>query len=758
MRWLIIAAAAIAGGVASWILVGPEPIHKRLLGAGIGVLVGGGVLFFVSGARVLLYTYINRRKLGKLQGRIRRALTEAQEKYEQELEEHQEPRRVRLHFAIAHLLQDEIDKSIQEFQQAHKLGACESNLFNNAGVALARRGKLTQSVEMLQKAISHNGHKGQPHINLAHVYQYAVADEEDLLIERALAEVDTSIETDGELPVHLHRRGLILLRANEIDEAVALFRRAMELASTGKTTFAGGDQTRLLQADSHTNIGLAMHAKTDIRAAVMHFQLALRADNGHGRALSDLGVMFLLQGDDAEALLTLQKAVHVDPKSAPVRNNLGYALCRAHSINDGIREFREAILLNPSLYEPYYNLGKVYLDANLLEPAEKNLTRAYQINPRSWEILVALAVVRIRQENWQQAVELLQHADKMGPNQPLILNSLATCHAIDGDYVMAQEVLQRAVAIDEGNDEIHAQLGWVYLLQDNVAMCANEMAVAIRHNSEVAEYHNNSGLCHIGRGAFDPAISSFRRALSIDPECIKPHYHLGYVYALQGKRDLAIKEWEVSVKIEDKFVDVHVNLGVAYFQKGQYELAVHEFKKVIAARQEQMDDFSNLGLALAKHGMEIRKASNARGDAKYKESVDRHRLAIDMFNRAISLEPNNVMLHSNRGLACYFANQAEEAVQEWAAVTRIDPSYARRRQKVMQSEFDETAVKFTELNIMDRADRVPPRTADLLYRLAPGYETEEWQFVIDDEGLVDVPEWERRSRHIERVLKALAVE
>jgi len=756
LRAVFIGVAALIGAAGGIFLVA-EDFHKvqRLYAGVIGAVTGGMLLYLVTGARVLYLTNKYRSRLRSLQGRMRHALSRAEEKYEKELEDKAGTYDPRLHLAIAHLLQDEIEKSVQEFQQAQKLGASKPVFFNNAGVAMARRGNLNQSVELFQKAAVLNGHQAHPHVNLAHAYLHAVADEEKLLIDHALDEIKQSVSVDGEKPVHLNSKGLIQVRAKRNDEAIATFKSAIELAASSNMS---GDEIKLSQADSNNNIGLALFNEGDVRGAVLQFQTAVRIDPGHGRALSNLGVMQLLQGDHTEALITMRNAARLDPRSAPVRNNLGYALCRTRTVNDGLREFREAVLLDPGFFEPYYNLGKVYLDEKVLEVAERNLTRAYQINPNSWELMAAIGVMRMDQEQWPQAIQLLEKADKLAPEQPLILTNLATCIALDGDYIRAQDILQKAVEYDELNSAVHNQLGWVYLLQENVSMCGNEMSAAIHLNPNIALYHNNYGLCLIGRGDYDNALSSFRKSLSLDPEYGKVHYHIGYVYALQGKLDQAIKEWENTQRLEAGFIDCLVNLGVAYYQSNKFDMAVTEFKRVIAARQHLMEDFSNLGLALAKQGVAIRKGARNREDPKWKESVEKHKLAVDMFDRALTLEPKNVMLHSNRGLACYFANRAEDAVMEWGMVSKLDPGYARRREKTMQSEFDESAIKFAQLEILHRADRVAPATADFVYQLSPGYDTEEWSVIIDDDDLINVPDWSQRSRHFERRLKALRIE
>src|SRR5258708_4219583 len=181
MRWVFIAAAALIGGSVAYLIVSEDFHHiKRAYAGVVGAVLGGVLLYLVTGARVLIWTNIYRHQMNRLQGRIKNALADAEEKYEKENEDKPGTYDARLHLAIAHLLHGDVEKSVQEFQQAQKLGASEGRFFNNAGVALARRGNLNQSVEMFQRAVSQNGHFGQPHVNLAHAYLHAVADEEEI--------------------------------------------------------------------------------------------------------------------------------------------------------------------------------------------------------------------------------------------------------------------------------------------------------------------------------------------------------------------------------------------------------------------------------------------------------------------------------------------------------------------------------------------------------------------------------------------------
>jgi tetratricopeptide (TPR) repeat protein len=746
-RWLAVAIAALISAFAAHMLVVEASGKVRTIASIVGAVLGAGLIYLVSGARVIYYTRKYRSRYGRLLSRKKHVLTTAEEKFEKQLEAQEGGWKPRHNLAISHLLQDEVEKSFQGFQQAQKLGASDPEFYNNVGVALARKGNLVQSVELFQKAVSMNGHKGQPSTNLAHAYWQVHADQEQLLIERAICEVERAIKIDGEKPIHRNRLGLILDRAGRYDEAVEQFNKALELAAGLKAE----------QADAYNNLGIAFVHKNDLRTAASHFQQALRLDPGHGRALSNLGILRLLQGDSADALEALQSAAMLDTRSAPVRSNLGYGLCRDGNINEGLREFREAILRDPNLFDPYYNLGKIYLDEKIMENAERNLARAIQLNPQSWEVLVAMAVIRLEQNKLPQAIQFLEKADTLAPNQPLIISNLAVCRALYGDLSGAEKLLQKAAELDEKNGEIHAQLGWVYLLQESVSLCANELTLAIQSNGEVADYHYNFGLCQTNQGQYDGALTSFRRTLQIDPEYKRAHYHVGYVHAIEKRFDQALKEWEVADRLERGFADLYVNMGVVYYQKGSYDQSVTQFRRVIAISQDRMDDFSNLGLALAKHGTTLKAASRNREDAKYKESVEKSKMAVEMFDRAIAIEPDNAMLHSNRGLACFFAHMPEEAMVEWATVTRLDPAYARRRGKAQQTEFDDSAIKFATMNILDRAAQVPTRTADFTFSLSPGYDTEDWAVMIEDEQMKEVPELNREAWEVERKLQSLRV-
>ncbi len=68
------------------------------------------------------------------------------------------------------------------------------------------------------------------------------------------------------------------------------------------------------------------------------------------------------EGRPAEALLDLERAVKLEPSSAPLRVNLGLALRRLGRRKDSERIYREGLDLDPENPDLHYNLATLALD------------------------------------------------------------------------------------------------------------------------------------------------------------------------------------------------------------------------------------------------------------------------------------------------------------------------------------------------------------------------------------------------------------
>ena len=112
------------------------------------------------------------------------------------------------------------------------------------------------------------------------------------------------------------------------------------------------------------------------------------------------------------------------------------------------------------------------------------------------------------------------------------------------------------------------------------------------------------------------------------------------------------------------------------------------------------------------------------------------------------------MLHSNRGLACFFASLPEEAMSEWGLVSKIDPAYANRRGKRLQSEYDDSQIALVPFSVPERAMPIPPKTAGYLPNYVAGYDTEEWDLILNNPALAKLSALRVELHSVDRALAA----
>lgn len=680
-----------------------------------------------------------------LHTRLTDLAAEIQERAEEDLKVPERTAAARLTLGGLALLQGEIEKSIHWFQQARQIGSAEAEFFNNAGVALARRGTLPQAVEMFDQAVRASPDVVAPRANFAHLFAETGVDEDPDAAASALGEIQRALAQEPKNPTLYNRLGLIFCRERRYEEAAAQFRQALAMA--------GSDAAA--QADAQNNIGLALSRSGDSPGAAQAFGAALQLDPNHAHALCNQSLTQMQETVVAAGLESLQRAARVDPASAGARANYGYGLCRIGAINEGILELKEALGMNSHLFRAAYNLGKAYADHDALDIAERYLARVLQFSPRSGEALTALGVIKTQQKMFPQAIEYFQSAIKIWPRRALSRSNLGIALGLAGDYQKAAAYLKKAAQLNPRDPHIPAQVGWIYLMQDNLTSGLDELGIAAGLDEHISEVQNNYGICYIALGKPDLALPRFKRTLDLNPDFHAVHYQWGYAYANLKSYDSALREWELTVRHEPANADCRVNRGVVFYQNGQIDEAIAEFRQVIVLRQTRMEDFSNLGLAYAKAGMNIRKAARNPQDPRMKQALERHKQAIDMFDRALAIDPRNVMLHSNRGLACFFASRAEEAMQEWGLVSQIDPAYARRRGKRQQSEFDDSQIALVPFSVPQRAASIPPKTGPYLPRFLAGYDTDEWDYLLGDPDLEKLRKMRLEARRLDREVNAL---
>lgn len=173
--------------------------------------------------------------------------------------------------------------------------------------------------------------------------------------------------------------GFALLAAAKYDEAIEALRRSPAPSSTDDSPIGHFTRARSYEVENRTT-----DARKEYHAAL--------SGTLSGRSLLYVGMGRLAQvdGDDADAIDLLVRAVRLTPNDPLVHRELASALAAADRIDDALAELVAALLIDPGDVSTMAAIGQLFLDHGRYADAVTALTRTLQLAPDRFETHYAL--------------------------------------------------------------------------------------------------------------------------------------------------------------------------------------------------------------------------------------------------------------------------------------------------------------------------------------------------------------------------------
>jgi type III protein arginine methyltransferase len=170
------------------------------------------------------------------------------------------------------------------------------------------------------------------------------------------------------------------------------------------------------KAAAALELGIELHKQGRADEAAAHYQEALAAEPGNGRAAHYLGVIELQAGRLDRAIELLERAVAVAPDLVEARNNYGVALRQRGRLADAIAAFEIAAARKPELFDAQNNLASALLASGEIGHSFTAAETAHRLNPKHPEPLVTLATVLLMRRDAPGAIDWLGRLLALDPN------------------------------------------------------------------------------------------------------------------------------------------------------------------------------------------------------------------------------------------------------------------------------------------------------------------------------------------------------
>ncbi|HKN73835.1 MAG TPA: tetratricopeptide repeat protein [Candidatus Acidoferrum sp.] len=355
-----------------------------------------------------------------------------------------------------------------------------------------------------------------------------------------------------------------------------------------------------------------------------------------------LGLVYSAESQDAIANAHLDKAVRLNPRSAPARTNLAANLVRLGKLEGAGEQFKKAAELEPQNFDTNHNLGEFYVQSKRMADAVPFLERAQRIEPSSYDNGYDLSLTYLLTGRLAEARQQIQELLRL-KNTAELHNLLGEVEEKDGKFVAAANEYELAAHADPSESNLfdwgselllHRTLGpAIEVFQDAAQRYPASQRVAIglgmalyAHGNydeavksllRAADLNPSDPSCYLflsraydsSPGQADEVIQRFRRFSELQPRNGQALYY--YAMSLwKGKRaqdpTLDLHQIETLLKnsldLDPKLAESHLQLGNLYSDQSKYPEAIPEYVRALELNPDLADAHYRLGQAYVRTG------------------------------------------------------------------------------------------------------------------------------------------------------------
>ncbi len=257
-------------------------------------------------------------------------------------------------------------------------------------------------------------------------------------------------------------------RLGQHDEAIAAFRRALDLAPQ----------------------------KPGVRYALA---MSLRARHRH-----------------AEAVEELQQAVALAPHRAEYQYRYGEALLAVDDVAGALEAFEEAIRLDSTHVNAHLDRARLLAQINRLSEAEADFERVIALQPQNVWAHLGLGGIYTQQERLREAVDALQDATALEPRNAHAHYLLSQAYLRSGQHREREEAL--GVFRRLSGAEEHLKQGAIYAERGALDRAIASWERALQVDSTCVDAYLRLGQAYVQAERPEEAKDALLHVLELDPE------------------------------------------------------------------------------------------------------------------------------------------------------------------------------------------------------------------------------------------------
>jgi protein O-GlcNAc transferase len=322
--------------------------------------------------------------------------------------------------------------------------------------------------------------------------------------------IDRAIVSDDRVPAYHSHRGLVLASLERQEEAIASYRRALDIQPG--------------QAETLNNLGNALRTQGDLPGALASYRQAFAAQPDQAETAINLGWALLNTEAFEEAAAVLESALALHPGDGRISeqltiacNNLGAALLRQDEAQRALDLFFKALTLRPEFFEAHFNAGKALAQLSRHDEAVARYQHAISLAPARAEAHNDLGIALCQRGRIDEAIASYREALRLQPDYAQAYNNLGNALRVRGSLAESVAAYGQALRFAPDDAEVWNNLGSVQAAMGDLEAATRAFERALQIRPDLNEAHNNLGNACKDQGDVEAALDCYARAVAIRP-------------------------------------------------------------------------------------------------------------------------------------------------------------------------------------------------------------------------------------------------
>ena len=309
---------------------------------------------------------------------------------------------------------------------------------------------------------------------------------------------------------------------------------------------------------------IRFHQAGQLDVAEGAYQALLETYPEDHRILSNLGTLYLQQGDLQKGIAMIESSLALYADQPHAHNSLGNAMAALGDFEKALPHFEKALQLHPEMVEAIASQANALNRLGRLDEAQQSVDRALTLSGDRPEYHLLKATILLSMTSLEEALSSLNDTLALNPHWVEAYIEQGRAYFLLEREAEALQSYDKAITLNQNASGAYLGRGLVLQKLDRLEEAKVSLEAAIRLNP-----YDYKGFYQYGSVLFDLkryelALSSFHRVIELNPTCYEAFTHRGNVFFELKRFEEALEDYRVALELMPSQAQIYFNRGAVY--------------------------------------------------------------------------------------------------------------------------------------------------------------------------------------------------